>query len=784
MNAQMRPLRKVLTFYRAGLSAREKVCVTLFLVMALGAVLRFWGLAEVSVWGDEYFGNIISIRATSLSQFINLIRPIGTSQAPLHPVLQFMWSHIAGVISIRWIRSFNVILSIITIPVTFWLGRSIGGRNAGVIAALCAALSFSQVFHGQSIRPYALFMLLAGLSMLSALWAIQGVWSRQWLGLLANILGMLTHWMFVLVIASEFVAMLILARNRRRFLLRWSICHLLWLAPLGIYVVCHPPINVHFEATTLTASDVFDAITRETTVGFDPRWRTVDGVPRWLHKSITGLPQVFSVVSVISLVVIALAGGGNARSNAGPSRHRPTALIFFLIQMGLPPAILAVVNAYSGMPVFQQRYFPHVSLVSYAIVGAAVARVSGPWLRRMTIVALMCSLMYSSAQLLSSVRTTDYLGVVRFLRNAVRPGEFVVVDSYSTAQNLDFHMEKEDPPVFCASNVQVVKDIALWTLCPRDGGQGDDGSPGSVWYVHNCDWDSYEEHQVDQDLNDAGLGCETWRFPEMQDVVVRKLRYDTSNMCEGEAGIPSRDEADLLRETEAIRALFPEVNSEIDEIIARLRGGRLVIFEGPWEGVCLLLLMTRRYTMTSSIAAYRCTIEPGPELEYLRVLADVLDGDAGMESTLMTACRRDSVYLRFLGGFSNAVAKRDFASAFREASRLHELGHPYGLELRETMRHASCPGAPALPMGFAPLAEEDYDVAARWLRPDSAPAETGVPRVDRALAEVAALMGDWDNAIRFLKSAQKVGGASAVIETQLRSYEAKLVGGANPPQSR
>jgi len=139
------------------------------LVLAAGAVLRFATLDGQSLWYDE----AITARLLQLD-LGGLLRAIPDSEStpPLYYLLAWLWTHVFGT-GEAGIRSLSALLGTATIAVVWALGRRLGGARAGLTAAALAAVNPMLVWFSQEARAYALLALLAALSTLLWLQALE-----------------------------------------------------------------------------------------------------------------------------------------------------------------------------------------------------------------------------------------------------------------------------------------------------------------------------------------------------------------------------------------------------------------------------------------------------------------------------------------------------------------------------------------------------------------------------------------------------------------------------------
>lgn len=185
-----------------------------FAVVAAIAVvyilLRFWHLTDSCLWFDEIF----SIHAAEHS-FKDLFRFI--AQDLIHPPLFYVFLKIwisAGGESLFWLRFFPVFFSILAVLPFALLCRQLKiSFPAFALALFFFAVNGSLIKYAQEVRMYSLLLCAALFSLwLFARYVNMGKGFATLI--VVNILLVYTHYFGWLVIASELLAVLFLARHR------------------------------------------------------------------------------------------------------------------------------------------------------------------------------------------------------------------------------------------------------------------------------------------------------------------------------------------------------------------------------------------------------------------------------------------------------------------------------------------------------------------------------------------------------------------------------------------
>lgn len=198
-------------------------------VVWLAFGLRVHWLGAQSLWNDEGSSAVMALRPLAA-----IAEHAGRD---IHPPgyywLLALWSAVAGTSEFS-LRLLSTLASVLTVAVTFTLGRRLIGRFAAVPAALFVALNSFSIYYAQEARMYALL----------ALWVALGWWalmlllrrSTRWRTAtlaVAIAAGLYTHYAFPLfMVAQGVIAVLWLASRhcdparRRRALLALVAAHL------------------------------------------------------------------------------------------------------------------------------------------------------------------------------------------------------------------------------------------------------------------------------------------------------------------------------------------------------------------------------------------------------------------------------------------------------------------------------------------------------------------------------------------------------------------------------
>jgi len=215
---------------------RKAACaVALLSILLLAAALRLYRLEAQSFWNDE--GN--SARAAERPVPLILEAAQGDIHPPGYYLLLHVWRGLVGESEFA-LRAFSAFCGVLTVALTYALGRRLLGASTALGAALLAALSPLGVYYAQEARMYALLGLLSAASTYCLLrivplrrgspvaYRVSPVTHR--LSLIAYWLsagaGLYTHYAFPFVLAVHNLLFaswwLVRQRGRWRVLLEWA----------------------------------------------------------------------------------------------------------------------------------------------------------------------------------------------------------------------------------------------------------------------------------------------------------------------------------------------------------------------------------------------------------------------------------------------------------------------------------------------------------------------------------------------------------------------------------
>lgn len=180
---------------RSGLEGplRTAAIVAAAVVVAAGLVLRFW--TRSALWLDEAL--TVDIARHPLGQLHALLRQDGAP--PLYYVLLHFWMKPFGT-SNAAVRSLSGVISVLTLPVAWLIGRHYGRSTAVTLVVLLASAPFA-IYYGTEARMYSLVMLITALGLFALLRAMRRASPLTLVGLAVAIAALLytQYWGLYLV---------------------------------------------------------------------------------------------------------------------------------------------------------------------------------------------------------------------------------------------------------------------------------------------------------------------------------------------------------------------------------------------------------------------------------------------------------------------------------------------------------------------------------------------------------------------------------------------------------
>jgi len=175
--------------------------VALTAIVALASGLRFYALAQESLWFDEAFS--VSVAQWNPQHVIFDLTRLGlrtTDRNLFHLLLHYALGVSKTEVGVRFISALSGVLSVLAI---YALGRRLLGLRVALLAALLLAISPLHVWYSREARGYALLTLLGLLAAYFVVRALADNSVSSWLGYVVTSAGAAyTHSFGLLLVAA------------------------------------------------------------------------------------------------------------------------------------------------------------------------------------------------------------------------------------------------------------------------------------------------------------------------------------------------------------------------------------------------------------------------------------------------------------------------------------------------------------------------------------------------------------------------------------------------------
>lgn len=365
----------------------------------LGFALRLYHLGESSLWMDEAF---TWFRASlPLDEGLRALLAV-MNHPPLHQLLMALVVHVDT--SEFFLRIPSVMAGVVALPVIYRVGRKLGGRRLGMLAAALLAVNPFHIWYSRDARDYAFVALLALLVLDLFLQLLKGrrAWGR--FTLISSLLYF-THYFGLLVALVQFAYLLLNFRLRYRLLRPWVLSQGLAFLPLAAWIAAlYLQEEQVLSIGWIPAAGLWDPLLS--------LWNfSLLYTEQWTVLAILGLP-LFGLALVLGLKA---------------SRHRQLLGLWLF----LPFLSILIVSWATGRNLYVDRYFI-ISLPIYLLLLASGAM----WLRQPAFrygltVGLILAMTLGTRQIYTSpvLAKEDWKGAVAYIADRFHNGDAVALRS-------------------------------------------------------------------------------------------------------------------------------------------------------------------------------------------------------------------------------------------------------------------------------------------------------------------------------------------------------------------
>jgi hypothetical protein len=385
---------------------------------SLGLALRLIVGAD-SVFADE----LSTYWIVSTNDFDGVVSTVH-SDAEITPPLFFVTAWLSTQIDLtpELLRAPSLLAGVVTIPLTYLLGRRTVGPAAGMVGAALTALSPFLIYYSAEARGYAVMVALLLGSTLAFLRAVDDRRTGWWVVYaVCTAAAMYTHYTAVFALAVQLLWLWWAHPEARRAAI---------VATGGAVVLFLPWISglqADFESPT---TDILDAITP-----FD-----VDSVTTSLGHWAVGYPYVFTSTGLRALpgvAAILLLVGAVAIAIVGlvvsyRRGHPPSWLVrvepgpVLIVALALSTPVGEIVVSAMGTNMFGTRNLA-ASWPAFALCLAALLVAAGPGLRVATVTLAIAAFGIGAGKMLEArFERPDYHAAAEFIDRDGSPGDVII----------------------------------------------------------------------------------------------------------------------------------------------------------------------------------------------------------------------------------------------------------------------------------------------------------------------------------------------------------------------
>ncbi len=215
---------------KSPLAGRDPNTIMLVAILVLGAVLRFYGLANQSFWVDELHSVNEADPSISWNEMFHLINCCDP-HPPLFFIIERLVISVFG--SSEFIaRGFPALCGLVTVWTMYLLGKELVDKKLGLIAALLTSVNYFNIDYSQEARNYTLVMLFATLSFLYFIKLLKDLRRRNlFLYVLFSILMLYSHYFSLFIVTAQglvaFLFLIGVKEGRKQFLITFAIAGVL-----------------------------------------------------------------------------------------------------------------------------------------------------------------------------------------------------------------------------------------------------------------------------------------------------------------------------------------------------------------------------------------------------------------------------------------------------------------------------------------------------------------------------------------------------------------------------
>ncbi len=406
-------------------------------ILGLGLALRLYRLSEQSVWMDE-FNVMAGLSEGTWKGYLTTISFYAPDNLPLAWLIRYACTSVIDPLWLLGVRLEQVAFGMACIPLVYFLGKNVYGRGAGLLAALCLALSPIHIWTAQDLRPNVEIEFFAALSILSFAMGLRSGGSKWWfLNIVANLCLLWTHLFLVFLVAAECCVMAPHIRSHFKRTVLWGAAQcatclspLLWL---GIHFSSASDVDEDFWRSLPRFRDlVVDLVGDDAVRASDPfafQGQTWPFLPPQIQQAVDAWHGLFDIAIGLFFAVSALWAvvclyrawrRSIAHGNLGDSPE------FFLLILSFVPPLMLFLASWLFRPMMMPRYTSYCSLALYVIAGGFIVSFRQAHVRGLLSLLLVMLYGYQLSLALPANTRTDWRSAIAWIGGHASPGEIIL----------------------------------------------------------------------------------------------------------------------------------------------------------------------------------------------------------------------------------------------------------------------------------------------------------------------------------------------------------------------
>ncbi len=486
-------------------------------IVALGLFMRLHRLGAESAWWDE-FTSLTHLGAPSLWKFLMLNRTLDPATLPLYYTLEYLWWHHVGA-SVYSLRLLSILLGLAGVPLLYVFGRDLFGKRAGLMAALCLAVSPIHIHHAQGIRMYVLMTLLALFSSWTFMRLVRS-WEKRWWAahLLGNLLLLWTHPFASLMIGVEAAYIIVFCPLPVKRTAAWMGLTCLVAVPSVLYLS-----QVRFWSPQTTSSwlkvpqpgEFLSDLFFDDVVSFAYQLRLSD------YWTANPMRNLFDWALAAALLGSCMWVGWTCWKRRNRDRNAFQIFMFLAAWLLLPAAVLYCASLV-WRPCIFPRYTLHSSLALYLIIGGAVQSAQKTWMAVGAAAAMAGLIGFQWLALQPGPQRTDWQSAAAQVRAQANPKDLVLVKVSIWRDVFRYSLGPSEMAIASAESAQTLASQAGFFLeqCRQSGTDKD----LVVWaVVLKPYFDSGPDPEFEDALKGLGLAFTRTEFRGIEHVLVYRV---------------------------------------------------------------------------------------------------------------------------------------------------------------------------------------------------------------------------------------------------------------------